>query len=76
MIDEYTVLLNTRGQEFTNGLSEARAHLEEAQVRLQTMQSFDAKAKNALEQAKEFNKLYDQGLSRYLSRFEQKEKDK
>lgn len=76
VIDEYTALLNTRGQEFTNGLSEARAHLEEAQVRLQTMQSFDAKAKSALEQAKEFNKLYDQGLSRYLSRFEQKEKDK
>ncbi|KKL64846.1 hypothetical protein LCGC14_2160880 [marine sediment metagenome] len=64
-VAEYQALVQEVVGEFQSKLSKASARLQEAQIRLQTMQSFDQKSIAALNEAKMFQAEFDKKLGEY-----------
>ncbi len=68
-VAEYQALVQEGVGEFQANLSKASARLQEAQIRLQTMQSFDQKSIAALNEAKMFQAEFDKKLGEYKAQF-------
>jgi len=69
LIDKYAALLNADVQKFNGKLAKARSYLEEAQIRLATMQSFDQKSIAAMNEAKALQAEFDKKLEGYIKQF-------
>lgn len=67
VVSEYNALVQGGGTEFQSNLSKAMSRLQQSQVRLQTMQSFDQKSTMALNEAKMLQDNFDKKLEEYKS---------
>ncbi|KKL95527.1 hypothetical protein LCGC14_1853730 [marine sediment metagenome] len=74
VVSEYQALVQAKGTEFQSKLSRAMGRLQEAQVRLQTMQSFDQKSLAALNEAKMLQAEFDKKLGEYKDQFQKEPK--
>ncbi len=68
-VSEYQSLVQAEGARVQAGLSKAMARLQEAQVRLATMQSFDQKGLAALNEARLLQEEFDKKLGEYKAQF-------
>ena len=73
-VAEYQALVQSKGTEFQSQLSRAMARLQESNVRLQTMQSFDQKSLAALNEAKMLQAEFDKKLGEYKAQFQEEPK--
>jgi len=74
VVTEYNALVQAEGTEFQSKLSRATARLQQANVRLQTMQSFDQKSIAALNEAQILQAEFDKKLGEYKSQFQKEPK--
>lgn len=65
VVSEYSALVQGKGTEFQSKLSKAMSRLQQSNVRLQTMQSFDQKSIAALNEAKMLQDKFDKKLDKY-----------
>ena len=69
VIGEYQALVQGEVAEFQSGMNKATSYLQEAGVRLQTMQSFDQKSVMADRESQTLQRKFDIRLAAYVSQF-------
>lgn len=74
VVSEYQALVAAEGTRVQAQLSRAMARLQESNVRLQTMQSFDQKSIAALNEAKMLQAEFDKKLGEYKAQFQKEPK--
>ncbi len=70
VISEFQALVQERVSEFQSRLARATARLQQSQIRLQTMQSFDQKSIAALNEARMLQAEFDKKLGEYKAQFQ------
>lgn len=74
VVAEYNALVQAEGTRVQSQLSRAMGRLQQAGVRLQTMQSFDQKSIAALNEAKMLQAEFDKKLGEYKAQFQKEPK--